>query len=247
MLVPASMNARTKLSSRSDADSVDLYNDVASAPHTWKVRLPNGMTQAMTIQELDAAFDDNVIGLTTLVQRPAGGEWMTLGEAARVGEIAGDDDSIRPVSSDYQLVEIPKPPPLPTLRADMTLGNDEHSVILRPKKSGRRLAAVAMIGLLVGGIVAWRYMPARPMGTVATTTIMAPAKPSLAAAPLMAAAPLPPAPETTPAPEGNALAEQTIVGSPGKGGKTIKSTGKPKAKTTWKQRMKLHAKAKKNA
>ena len=240
------MNARPKL------DSVDLYNDVSGSPggesgHSrfWKVRMPNGATRTMTIEELDAAFDNAEIGLTTLVQRPSGGEWRTLGEAA------GVDDSIRPVSSDFELVDIPKPPPLPRMSGETNLSDEELATVVRPRKSGRRLAAVAMIGLLVGGVVAWRYMPAKPMTALATTTIiMAPHSPAAAAAPPAPAAPVPSAPETAPAPEGNALAEQTVLGSiPNavKGAKPIKSTAKPKAKTTWKQRLKLHSKAKKHA
>lgn len=231
------MNARPRL------DSVDLYNDVAERTwdQTWKVRMPNGATREMTIAELDAAFDQSEIGLTTLVQRPSGGEWRTLGEAA------GVDDSIRPVSSDFELIDIPKPPPLPRIsRVSGELTTDELKVV-RPRKSGRRLAAVAMIGLLVGGVVAWRYMPAKPMGSLATTTIMAPHAPALAAAPPSPATPLPLAPETTPAPEGNALPEQTVLGSIPNAVKPVKANGKAKTKTTWKQRVKLHAKTKKHA
>jgi hypothetical protein len=234
------MNARPK------HDSVDLYNDVAPEERTWKVRMPNGATRTMTIEELDAAFDKAEIGLTTLVQRPSGGEWRTLGEAA------GVDDSIRPVSSDFELIDIPKPPPLPRMATETKLSEEELATVARPRRSGRRLAAVAMIGLLVGGVVAWRYMPAKPMTALATTTIMAPHSPAAAAAapPPAAGAALPSAPETAPAPEGNALAEQTVLGSMPNAVKTakpVKSTAKPKAKTTWKQRLKLHAKAKKHA
>ena len=241
---------------RAKLDSVDLYHDVSREERTWKVRMPTGATRSMTVDELDAAFDRSEIGLTTLVQRPSGGEWRTLGEAA------GVDDSIRSVSSDFELVDIPRPPPLPkrltaTSATGDALTEDELSSVHRPRKSGRRLAAVAMIGLLVGGVVAWRYMPAKPIGTLATTTILAPHTPAAAAQPPAAAQPLPPSPETTPAPEGNALAEQTIVGAlPNasaanalKGVKPVKATGgaKSKTKTTWKQRIKLHAKTKKNA
>lgn len=232
------MSARPKL------DSVDLYSDVAE--RTWKVRMPNGATREMTVGELDAAFDKSEIGLTTLVQRPSGGEWRTLGEAA------GVDDSIRPVSSDFELIDIPKPPPLPRFsRPSVDLTSSELRVV-RPRKSGRRLAAVAMIGLLVGGVAAWRYMPAKPMTSLATTTIMAPHAPAVAAAPpAPAATPGHPselgAPETSPAPEGNALAEQTILGSIPNAVKPVKATGKTKPKTTWKQRLKLHAKSKKHA
>lgn len=225
-------------------DSVDLYNDVARESRTWKVRMPDGGTTSMTVDELDAAFDRSEIGLTTLVQRPSGGEWRTLGEAA------GVDDSIRPVSSDFELFEIPKPPPLPrSFGADLAV----EEPIVRTKRSGRRLAAVAVLGLLIGGVAAWRYMPAKPVGALATTTILAPRPPAAAAAPEAAAEPEPAA-EPTPAP--HVLAEQTIIGSAPnttntlKAHKTLKSTGKPKAKakaTTWKQRLKLHAKAKKNA
>lgn len=226
------MNAREKL------DSVDLYNDVS---RTWKVRMPSGATQGMTVDELDAAFDRSEIGLTTLVQRPSGGEWRTLGEAA------GVDDSIRPVSSDFELIDIPKPPPLPKRIHAAASSEDEAERIVRPRRSGRRLAAVAMLGLLVGGVAAWRYMPAKPMRALATTTILAPHAPAVAAAPPAPAAPLPAAPETTPEPEGNALAEQTVLGSLPHAAKARPTKAPPRPKTTWKQRLKRHAKTKKHA
>lgn len=225
---------------RAKLDSVDLYNDVAREERTWKVRMADGGTKAMTVDELDAAFDASEIGLTTLVQRPSGGEWRTLGEAA------GVDDSIRPVSSDFEIVDIPKPPPLPRkLLAADDLTEDELSVIRRPRKSGRRFAAVAMLGLLVGAVVAWKYLPAKPIIALAKTTILAPPEHAAAAVEVTPATPLPPAPETLPAPEGNALTEQTIVGaSVAKALKPAKTTGKSKkTKTT----LKAHRKAKKHA
>jgi hypothetical protein len=127
--------------------------------------------------------------------------------------------------------------------------SDDELASVRPRRSGRRLAAVAMIGLLVGGVVAWRYMPAKPMTALATTTIMAPHSPAAAAAPPPPTpAPVPSAPEAAaPPPEANALS--SIPNAVKASAKPVKSTSKAKAKTktTWKQRLKLHGKAKKHA
>ena len=217
--------------------------------------MPMGATRSMTVDELDAAFDRSAreIGLTTLVQRPKGGEWRTLGEAA------GVDDSIRPVSSDFELVDIPRPPPLPkrltaTSARRATPSPRTSSLRSPPAESGPPPRRGRDDRSLVGGVVAWRYMPAKPIGTL-DDHHLAPHTPAAAAQP-------PPRscsrrPRRRPRPEGNALAEQTIVGAlPNasaanalKGVKPVKATGgaKSKTKTTWKQRIKLHAKTKKNA
>jgi len=148
------------------------------------------------------------------------------------------------VSSDFELIDIPRPPPLPksVLAASSDpLTDDELSSVVGPRKTGRRLAAVAAIGLLAGGLCAWRYMPAQPITALATTTIYAPKAPAMAGAAPPPAAALVAPPETSPAPEGNALAD--AIAKPAVA--SVKAAPKAKAKTTtWKQRMKLRGNGK---
>ncbi|MBX3227727.1 MAG: hypothetical protein KIT84_15330 [Labilithrix sp.] len=238
---PRALHARAKM------DSVDLWTDVAR--DLWQVELANGQVCAMSVDELDASFERGEIGLHTRVQRPSGGDWRTLAEAA------GVDDSIRPVSSEIELVEIPRPPPLPRriLASEPDLTSAELALIPPPRRTGSRLAAVAVFGLLVGGLAAWRYMPAHPSPTIATTTIPAPTTPIAAAQPAEAETPAPAAaaPETTPAPEGNAISEPTATTEPktaaSKPLKKKKATPATKQKTTWKHRTKVRAGKKKQA
>ena len=226
---------------RATLDSVDLWTDVAR--DLWQVEMPTGGICAMGIEELDAAFERGEIGLQTRVQRPSGGDWSTLAEAAGVV-----DDSIRPVASEIELIDIPRPPPLPrriARAAEADLTSEELSALPKRSKTGSRLAAVAAIGLLAGGLVAWRYMPAHPIAPVASTTIPAPT--TLAAAAPQPAATLPappPSPETSPAPEGNALGSTVAnVTAAIKAPLTTKKAPASK-KTTWKHRVKLNAKKK---
>jgi hypothetical protein len=123
------------------------------------------------------------------------------------------------------------------------LTEDELRSVVGPRKTGRRLALVAAIGLLAGGLCAWRYMPAEPIAALATTTIYAPKAPAMAAAappPAPPPAALPAPPETSPAPEGNALAD--AIAKPPLA--SIKAAAKAKTTTWKKQRVKLRGNGK---
>ena len=63
----------------------------------WYAKLANGDVEAMTLDELDVAYEKGVIDASTLVLGPDATDWVELGELAGLGESpalgppAGDD------------------------------------------------------------------------------------------------------------------------------------------------------------
>ncbi|MDB4934850.1 MAG: hypothetical protein JWP87_1822 [Labilithrix sp.] len=132
----------------------------------WNVKLANGETRALTLDELDAAFHDGWIDGRTLVL-PAGAiRWAPL------AEVAGLDDAPPPVSS--------VPNSFPPLALD-TFGLDSHTgaalpldfdapidadsdadlLALRPRR-GRKIFGVLTAMIVVAGLgfAAFRAKPA---------------------------------------------------------------------------------------
>ncbi len=128
----------------------------------WHVRLANGETRALSLDELDKAFDEGWVNERTLVLKAGAIRWLPL------GEIAGLDESPEPppsesvphsiaplaldVESDFEVR-------LDDLRTDdalADLSSEPSETFLTNRKSGRGarvakvLGAVAVLGVLAG-------------------------------------------------------------------------------------------------
>lgn len=108
---------------------------------TWLVQLQTGETR-MTLDELDAAYQNDLIDDRTLVREP-GAPWRTLGSILGIEPTA--IQSVRPVSID---LEIDPPPP----------GNSKRNLVI---------GMVASALLAVGAFLAVTKLGGAPPPTVA--------------------------------------------------------------------------------
>ena len=74
----------------------------------WYAKLSNGDVEAMTLDELDVAYENGVIDANTPVLGPEATEWASLGELACLGESAM---TLSPTTHDGN-ASIPLPPPI---------------------------------------------------------------------------------------------------------------------------------------
>jgi hypothetical protein len=67
----------------------------------WFVQLPNGAVRAMTLDDLDAAFQSGTIDEGTLVRRDGQSAWTKLSDELGASEPAPQTPSVRPVVMDF--------------------------------------------------------------------------------------------------------------------------------------------------
>lgn len=214
----------------SEGSAEDLADEI------WQVRLPNGSVQAMSIEEVESAFTRGELDLGTKVQRPSGGTWVSIAEAAGM---AGDSITPMTVATDIHAPNIPRPAPLP-VDDDAPLSAAELYSVTPRGGFSNLVGVMGAAALLIGGFVAWHYLPAHPIPSLATTTIMAPPETAAAAVapPPVAAQPelqITPSPETSPAPEGNALTDAKIAQAPAPAKKAAPAVNKGKKKPALKK------------
>ena len=113
---------------------MDMHSDV------WHVRLQNGETRALTLDQLDTAFQAGQVNEDTLVCKEGTAGW------ARLGQIAGIDEDLAPPPMSA--------PPPPVVLAIPNMDVDEPA--FRPsRKRGVMMGLAVAALLLVGGGVAF--------------------------------------------------------------------------------------------
>jgi hypothetical protein len=75
----------------------------------WYAKLANGDVEAMTLDELDVAYENCVIDAGTLVLAPEATDWVELGELAGLGE----SPALGPPAADDTEASFPLSPPRP--------------------------------------------------------------------------------------------------------------------------------------
>lgn len=81
---------------------------MTGADELWQVRLSNGATVAMTVDELDAAFHAGRVDARTAVLPPGELAWTTLGAAAGLDSAEAAPYSVAPVAADVIPARVPE-------------------------------------------------------------------------------------------------------------------------------------------
>lgn len=127
----------------------------------WHVKLANGETRALTLDQLDAAFQEGSIDERTPVL-PAGAiRWSTLGEAAGLDEtpppVSSMPNSLAPIAFDATALDLRAFDASVELDAD----GDADVEAFRPRR-GRKIFGVLTAMVVVAGLgfAAFRAKPA---------------------------------------------------------------------------------------
>jgi hypothetical protein len=181
----------------------------------WHVRLAGGETRALSLDDLDAAFQAGWVDERTPVL-PAGAiRWATLGEIAGLeavpaAPISSVPNSIAPLALDnFGLDAIPADVPI-DMSTPLDAESDAELQALRPRR-GRKILGVMTTLVVVAGIgfAGFRATPAiqRALASrggghaAAVATEAKPAAPPVVAAPVPVPAPAPaPVPAPSPSP-----------------------------------------------
>jgi len=172
-----------------------------SASELWQVKLPSGDILTVTLEQLDAAFEEGHVSETTMVREVGAVEWSTLAVVAGLAEAPPMVSPAPPKPSaprvDPFVVPTPMIPIAPSSMAPLAYDAADDDAPFAPKRKPTTVvlgvcaacAAVILAALGVGAI----------SGSSASAAAAPKAESHLAVAP--PAAPAPPAPVAAPAPE----------------------------------------------
>lgn len=179
----------------------------------WHVRLANGETRSLSLDELDAGFHDGWIDAHTPVL-PAGAiRWAPLGEVAGLGDddaydapspVSSVPNSIAPLTFDTTSRDVPFDVDVPS-----DLGLDPDVLAFRPRRSKTLLRVTIAVAVVAGlGFAGLRGKPAlqRALASRGVSAVAAAAGPPPHAAPLAVTPPPQITPASVPAPGAPAAA-----------------------------------------
>lgn len=183
----------------------DVTGSSTSSVDVWHVRLANGETRALSLDELDAGFHDGWIDARTPVLAAGAIRWAPL------GEVAGLDDEVPPPvpSVPYSIAPLALDNSGPdfALDVDFDAASDPDVLAFRPKRGKALFRILTALVVVAGlGFAAFRGKPlvqralasraAAASNATPAAVAVAPARLPIATTPPPAAPPAPvPAPE----------------------------------------------------
>ncbi len=128
----------------------------------WHVEMGNGQVRSMTLDELDAVFQDGLITADTRIREEGADEWTTLGVVAGLDDDPTDVHAMpaptvqQPNSLSPMAISAPSVPPQPQMidLAALAAEDDEELAFRPKKKTGLVLGAIGGVALVAAlGIV----------------------------------------------------------------------------------------------
>jgi hypothetical protein len=178
----------------------------------WFVELPGGRTRAMTLEELDAAYQKGEIDEATRVRKDGEVEWSTLAVVAGLDEDVDLDvdadafaetvlapPSVGPSSlSPYAISTSTPPPSTPTPPLSLGLGLDDDDIGYGAMQKSNKPLVAGLLGAVALAVGVTVFTVARAHGGGVVVQAL-PAAAAQASPPPAAANPSPPPAAQTPA------------------------------------------------